>query len=154
MRAPAAAAAVFYDCLIGIDHVSLKEKIWLTKNHSEEVVMHAIKVATHPLTIIKTTLIQTIKWACKEMPDIPQYEEEIADENKHYTEEMAKRSHAEHYTLEALSLEAYINPKANGKDFGLKYTEKGFKDLLIKALRERKFFNIRSEEKHENFPVS
>ncbi len=59
--APEEAAVSFYleDIAIPVD-----EKIWLTKTYSDDLIRHAIIYSTDPKTVIKTTLLQTIKWAC------------------------------------------------------------------------------------------
>lgn len=68
-----------FSCLrdLGIEHY---EKVWLCKNYDEQTIEHAIEYASK--APIRTTLIQTIKWACEKKPEIPSNKEEIAKQNK------------------------------------------------------------------------
>lgn len=45
--------------------IALSEKLWITQNYDSKTIEKAIAWATNPNTKIKTTLVQAIKWACK-----------------------------------------------------------------------------------------
>lgn len=65
-----AAAAVVFSCLNGKD-ITQKEKEWISKTYSEEIVKHAVAFTEAPQTKISTSYIQTLKWACKARPELP-----------------------------------------------------------------------------------
>ena len=58
-------AVVVFSCLSTVEEVSLEDKQWITENHLEAHVEHAVKYLNDPSTIIKTTPSQALKWACK-----------------------------------------------------------------------------------------
>lgn len=58
-----------FDCLKDIS-IDESDKRWLTENRSESAVKHAIEYSKHVKPT--TTLIQLLKWASKDLPDIPQ----------------------------------------------------------------------------------
>lgn len=60
-----AVVASFYSCLSSLD-LTDKQKKWICKKYDEETVIKAIEfVSTQE---IKETLIQTIRWACRDKP--------------------------------------------------------------------------------------
>lgn len=70
-----------HKCLEKID-IPEPEKQWISKNYSEADTAHAIAFAVHPLTLIETTLLKTIKWACKAKPELPSDPKDKEEENK------------------------------------------------------------------------
>lgn len=137
-------AVVFFECLKGIE-IPESEKDWICKNYDEPTVKHAIAVVTHPSFVVKETLQQAIKWACKAKPAIPKKEEDIEKENREIAQKIEK------YTVSTSnSFYAAVN---SGAEIGfpvqgivevIKYTEKQFKQLLKKALNHYKV-NIKKE---------
>ena len=67
-REPSAVAV--FSCLKDVD-VPKNEKEWITKNFTEEEVCRAVSYCKSPTVSFKTSLIQTLKWACKVQPEIP-----------------------------------------------------------------------------------
>lgn len=65
-----AEAAVVFSCLME-KNISQKEKEWLSRTYSEEIVNHAVAFTEDPQTKISTSYIQTLKWACKTRPELP-----------------------------------------------------------------------------------
>lgn len=133
---PAAAGAVFYECLKEID-IPEKEKISLSMRYKEVQVQHAIKYCTHPSTVIKTTFIQTLKWACANQPEIPTSKEDLIITNRSFaigcSLHNSQRPHSR-FTIEPLSKHVEII-HANGQQlFLLLYSENGFKDQLLNAI--------------------
>lgn len=130
------AAVSFYECLRKID-IPESEKIWISKTYDIKTVEHAITYATHPMTKIDTTLVRTIKWACRYKPTLPQKPEEIVSSNK----ELAKKLES------TLKLPATVRFEVLNKyvEIGYKcgqnaptvieYSIAAFKDLLDKALQ-------------------
>lgn len=131
----------------------LKEKAWLTENYSDETICNAVAFATHPLTKIKTSLLKTIKWACKERPPIPineaaealkKKEEERTRvlENKQLSEDLSKSYYSK--TKDAYAVRAaadYIELDLNGSGKSLKvyYKDSRFRDLVGHELKKKGF---------------
>jgi len=74
---------------------------WLCTHYDAPTIAHSVAYATHPLTTIKTTLVQTIKWGCLKKPPIPvreqqkqiekqQITQDIIDKNKEYAKKLQK----------------------------------------------------------------
>jgi hypothetical protein len=70
-----------YPCLDVIE-IPHNDKTEITRDYSEDQVNNAIAFAMNPETKIKTTLQQTIKWACKNNPVVPKDPIQLIDENK------------------------------------------------------------------------
>ena len=66
------------------------EKKWLTEHYDEETVKQAVLFATHPSTKVKTSFIQTLKWACANRPTLPLTREEASTNNKMIAEIIKK----------------------------------------------------------------
>lgn len=82
-------AVAVFACLLPLD-ISQEEKEWITRNHTEEHVKHAVQYVTSPGFEIKTSLVQCLKWACKEQPKIKktatatqESNQEWLDKNRH-----------------------------------------------------------------------
>lgn len=73
------AGVSIFDCLkeVGIDD---DDKRWLTENRSESAVKHAIEFSKHEKPT--TTLIQLLKWASKDLPDIPQSKTKVKPDSQ------------------------------------------------------------------------
>lgn len=74
-----------FACLLPLD-IPEEEKEWITRNHTEEHVKHAVKYVTSPGTEIKSSLIQALKWACKTQPKIKKTATATEQENKQLLE--------------------------------------------------------------------
>lgn len=70
-----------YECLAEVP-ISLEDKVWLTRHHTEDEVKHAVSWATANQNRIRTTMVQAIKWAVKARPEMKKSEEDQIRENK------------------------------------------------------------------------
>jgi hypothetical protein len=136
--APNPAAAVsFYECLKKVD-IPQSEKVWLSKKYDIPTVEHAIDFATHPLTKIETTLIQTIKWACEAKPAIPVSQADRENENK----ELAKKLEATLKLPSNVRFEALNKYVEIGYTIGqnvpvvIEYGVAAFREVIKKALED------------------
>ncbi len=64
-----------YACLKHVD-IPEAEKKWLTEKYSSKVIEHSIKWSNHPETKIKKSLVQALKWACENQPELPKTEDD------------------------------------------------------------------------------
>ncbi len=126
-----------YPVLDKVD-IPLEEKEALTKNHCLEDVEYAVNWALHPKTVIQTTLVQTIKWACKVKPEMPREIINIEEQNKAYA--MKYQGHTSgNYTVEILKKHVEVScPGAYGT-FCLPFNIKGFIEQFISFLRKQDF---------------
>lgn len=147
--APASAVAVSLS--LEKINIPLDEKIWITNNYPEETIRHAVEFSTHPLTVIQTSLVQTIKWACKKNPTIPK--DEAAEalkrrdderdrflENLKHAEEVVKKYYAE--TKDSFGIRLYhdhveFDLRKNGNGNKVFFGDKQFKQLVEHELRKR-----------------
>jgi phage replication O-like protein O len=134
----APAAAVFFKCLKDVE-MPEKDKVWISQNYSEAVVEKAVKWATHPLTKIKKTLQQAIKWACEHSPDLPVDSKETKKKNRDHAEEAQQRLESKTHKIEILNKSVLVTPFAQGKEIAIDYTENGFKEQLESALLKTGF---------------
>lgn len=138
-------AAVFFDCLEKIE-IEQYEKAWLSKNYDEPVVKHAVAYATNPNTKIRTTLVQTIKWACEKKPGIPTSKEEDYLKNKELAENIKKVALVPNgCQFEVLNKHVEICFGGNTVPFVLEYIKSGFKEMLREALKK---YNIHPNADH------
>jgi hypothetical protein len=126
-----------YECLKDID-IPQADKAWLTKTHSELIVKRSLAWLCHPTTKINQSKQQALKWACVNNPEIPKTEGDIIQENKNYAihlESLAKKvPYATFYALNSHAEIAYISGQS--EPTCIKYSEKGFNEQLINALRK------------------
>jgi hypothetical protein len=128
------AVGVFFDCLKDIDILG-HEKAWLSKHYDEKTIKQAIEYASK--VEIKTTLIQTLKWACEKKPEIPLSKEENTQKNK----ELALKVQADAVVPEGTHFEVLnkaieICFGGNAAPFVLEYSEVGFIDKFKEALKK------------------
>ncbi len=129
-------------CLESLDEkdVPMKEKLWLNKAYDEETVNNAILWAYNPSTEIKTTIIATIKWACKEKPQIPKNKVEQKEDNRAYA---LKYQGVQSGGVKIDVLSKYVNFEWSSPCpiacFCLEFEEEGFKNKFVEKLIERKF---------------
>lgn len=83
-------SAAVFSCLRDLDIIE-DEKIWISKKYSEDAVIHAVKWVTDPNTVIKTTFIQTLKWACKNQPTISATTEQKIENDKQKAKAIQKK---------------------------------------------------------------
>jgi len=126
-----------FACLKDLD-IPEKDKIEISNSNMESRVKNAVAYATHPSTKLTKGLVQAIKWACKEQPEIPKTVADISIENKAYAQNLvSKISKVPHAIFEALNLTVEIAYVTGQSDpFVLHYTENGFKDQLHNGLRK------------------
>jgi hypothetical protein len=74
-----------YECLKEVN-IPERDKLEITSRYDEECVKNAIVFATHPKVPIRTTLVQTIKWACSNKPQIPSNSISQKEDNKDYAQ--------------------------------------------------------------------
>lgn len=132
-KSPPAIVHTMYESLIRLD-IPDHDKWQIQKNFTEDVVDKAVEYATHPSTQIKTTLVQTVKWACKNLPQIAETEQG----NKKIAQEiLPKCKKTNNIRIEILNKEVEFSfPTAQKEAFCLKYSEKGFKEQLENILRK------------------
>jgi hypothetical protein len=132
-------SAVVFSCLkdIKIPH---KDKIEICKNYPENRVEKAVAYATHPETKITKGLVQAIKWACKDQPEIPKTKDELVVDNKAYAENLiSKIKQLGHTRAEVCPQCVQITFQCEKPPVGIYFNENGFKDQLNNALRKHGF---------------
>ncbi len=127
----APAAAVFFDCLKDLD-IPEFEKAWISSNHTESEVIQAIQWINHPSTVIKTSIIQALKWACKEKPELPKKDEEIINENKRYMQQCnIEKKLKPHLRIDiARSYLEIVYLGCQKESYAIEFTDKKFKEKL------------------------
>ncbi len=132
---PVAASFKIYQCL-ELVQIPKKDKIEITERNLEIDVKNAIAWAGHPETKIKTTLVQAIKWACQNKPDVPKDKKCEVAENKAYAKKQ-EASYPNGITVSCLNKCVEIAcTQSQRKPEVIEYTEKGFKEQLDNALRK------------------
>ncbi len=123
-----------FSCLEKVD-ISDHEKQWICKNYTEKEVQHAVSYATNPNVHIKTSLIQTLKWACHEQPQIPLSKQQSEEENKKLAQELEKKAIVpQGFLLHVLNKHIEISFGGNAAPFVLDYNDSNFKEKLEEAL--------------------
>ena len=133
---------VFYSCLIDID-IPEPDKIWITEKYSQEVVVNAIEWAIHPITKIKTSLVQAIKWGCQNEAKPPKNKDQKIEENKAHaqTVESCFNSDKQHVMACNKYIEIGIDPKPSYIDYDLPI--ESFKSLVKEALEKWKYKKLK-----------
>lgn len=123
-----------HPCLEGVD-IPIKEKIWITKKyHDEECVKNAIEWATNPQTEVTTTLVQAIKWACRESPEIPKSKLASYQENKEYAKKYDGLRSGGGIRVECYSDGVLFLVSDNGNNPTIDYSEGMFTKKLEETL--------------------
>ena len=133
----APAAPKVYECLEPLE-IPLEEKVWISSKYDLDAVAHAVSYATHPTTKITTTFIQTIKWACKEQPDIPISKEDAIEKNRKY----AERYDDKKTKLASIAACSKYVEVISGGVYGstvILYEDKSFMEQFQNALRKNGF---------------
>ena len=127
--------------------ISPEDIDWLCTHYDAPTIAHAVAFATHPLTPIKTTLVQTIKWACHKKPPIPvsqqqkqqekqQITQDIIDKNKEYAKNLQKTVLlSDDVGFQVDDTKVTISTY-KGKVSVLGFLENGFADQLDNILRK------------------
>ena len=119
------------------------QQLELTKEYANDELSlaHGVKYATHPETKIKTTLIQAIRWASKNKPDLQKTPTEKIAENK----KLALKIRSMAYIPPEKSFEIfnqYIEISHRGGASGcykpttINYSDNGFEEQLKNALNK------------------
>ncbi len=128
-------AVVFYECLKDLELSESDKKSLMS--FPEKSVQHAVAFIKHPSIEIKTTLIQTLMWAAKELPKIP--EEIDVEKNRQYSEDASECLRSPNWEISALSKRVEIISKCpTQSDAGLRtfdYDMPGFKDKFDECLK-------------------
>ncbi len=131
----AAVSPKIYNCLECID-IPNRDKIQITERNLEVNVKKAIEWATHPEVKINKTLVQAIKWACANKPEMPKNKSAEVELNKAY----AKQQEAQYpngITISCLNKCIEIAcTQSQRQPIVIQYTEQGFKEQLDSALRK------------------
>jgi helix-turn-helix protein len=136
-EAAAVSSEKVYDCLTHIC-IPRPDMIWISKNYPEEIVIQSVLWATNPTTKINSTLQQAIKWACINKPEIPKTATASFTENKDFVNDLkTKIKPSNLFRLDSYNSYAEITPlSSSAQPFILSYSEKGFKEQLLNALRK------------------
>jgi len=129
--------AFIYADLEAID-IPEKDKIEISRRYDGETVRKAIVWATSPQTKVTTTLVQAIKWACKEKPEIPKSAECLINENKAYAK---KFDGLQNKVCVVFSLSKYIEIAMKGAQcpaICIEYQDKEFRNKLDETLKKCK----------------
>jgi phage replication O-like protein O len=124
-----------YECLDPID-IPRPDKIEITTRYGEDAVKNAIEWVKSPHTKITTTLVQAIKWACKNSPEIPKEKKDLVAENRSLAQKYDGLE-SQFAKVEALNKHVEIVLKGCQRDpIVIAYEEKGFKEQFTSALRK------------------
>jgi hypothetical protein len=134
--------AVFFDCLKDLN-LSEKSKAILSK-FSEERVKLAVEFTIEQMKNGKEIkcLESYLKWHCNQtIPPITQKNPGIfAEENRLFSESMARKYISKYGRIEALSKEVeFIQDRCQSIPIVIKYTDKAFKEQFMNALRKQQF---------------
>lgn len=136
--------AAAFPCLLNLKGVSQDEKEWISENHLEPHVEHAVKHVTDPSFVVQTTLTQALKWACNKSRDTdcrePQIKKTATDktqDNLEYLESLKKHDGKTygHYTVSLLSKSIEFITAGNGTRYFATH-EKDFKTRVEKFLND------------------
>lgn len=119
-----------------------EEKRWITERYCEAVVDDAVAYAIHPLTKISKSLVQALKWACKENKKPPAAPIDVESKNKAFATKCAEEFEptVQHAYFEVLSTYAEIGYSVGqATPTAIGYGENGFEEQLTNALRKRGF---------------
>lgn len=112
------------------------DKIEITSRYARLVAKNAIEWATHPETKISTTLVQAIKWACKNKPKVPKNKVDEVEQNKQYAEKHDEMK-SDIGIVEAMpSCVQIVYTTSQKEPTGIKYEEKGFLEKFKSAMRK------------------
>lgn len=129
-------AVVYFEKLENVN-IPIKEKDWLLRSYDRKTIEYAIEFATSPHTKIKTSLLQTIKWAAKEKPEMPFLTASKQESNK--TKALFYESSAKipkGAFLLACSTYVEIGSAGNHAPTIIKYDDKAFDAKLEEAAKK------------------
>jgi phage replication O-like protein O len=114
------------------------DKIEIIKKYSDEQIKHALLWVSKTDKPIKS-LPASLKWACKNKPEIPKTEKDITEENKKYSQEMYQKcKETSTYRLDVLNKGIEVVQKTGSYSFHLEYTDYYFKEKLLEEIKRRK----------------
>ncbi len=129
-----------HEAYLALDNTDIpySDRQWISQNYTSAEIIQALKVMNHPETKINTSKQQFLKWALKEKPEIPKSTKDILSESKEYVKEIMKTIKTNpNFQIQAFNSYVEITPISSGaQPYILAYTEKGFKDQLINALKK------------------
>jgi hypothetical protein len=121
-------------------HIPLKDKIEITRRYSADAVKNAIEWATSPQTKIKESLVQAIKWACQNKPEVPKNKGDEISANKAYAKKFDGKKKGS-ITVNVLNDCVEIDYGTPYKlPLIISYGDKAFKEQLESALRKCQVF--------------
>lgn len=123
-----------FDCLKPLS-ISEPEKLWISEKYSEEEVEHAVKVTLRleEQNEIKTSFIQTLKWACKTQPELPKSSEDDFEENRKYANQFNLNKTGSYETLKN-GVEFIFGPASPAKFVQFNQPQAKFKQILDEEL--------------------
>lgn len=122
--------------------IPLADKQWCVANFSSDAIERAVAYATSPLTEIKTTLAATIKWACKNQPEIPIDTSNYPEINQAHARDCELRCYDlfQRWRLEASPSSCIIYPiggQCESIDIAYNQTPKQFATMLEQFMRAK-----------------
>jgi phage replication O-like protein O len=129
---------VIHECLNDID-IPQSDKVWITSRYDESTVRNAVVYSTHKDHPPTNCLAASIKWACKDKPEVSKNKEEVEDDNRKYAAKYdgLKNKIAK---IECCSKHVEIvHGGASAAGVFIKYEEKGFMEKFKEALKTNKF---------------
>jgi len=136
--APEVAVVAFYECLKEVG-ISDEEKRSLTAQFSEAIVAKAVKVATHPSTVIKKTLIGFLVFCCKnpETITIPEDSPHSAIDPKKLSEINRKKALQIIKDYQSKANEMHFKIYEDGHQLFIKFTPIAYDDPRFNEMVER-----------------
>jgi len=127
--------APFYGILADID-IPAADKAWVSARYPEDAVKNAIEWATSPQTKLTKGLVQAIKWACQNKPEVPKNRKDEISENKAYVARYdgRKNGYVQVWVLNESVEFSFVGSQKS--PLCIKYEEKGFKEQFNNAIRK------------------
>lgn len=129
-------AAAVFSCLKEVD-IPQSDKEWLTANHTEPEVQHAIEYSK--TQVIKNCLAATLKWAAKNKPQITVPKEQQTEQNRRYAKELLGEGKESERGYEAVPLQKYVEiiyKRGNMQAICIEYHIANFIETLTGKLRD------------------
>lgn len=130
-----------HKCLKNIQ-IPVQVKIDLTSKYTEEVISNALAYATHPTTIIKTGLPQTLYWACQHGIGAPVDKVALVTRHETYAKLYEKKFGSQVYKGVRLSAcHGYVELSFSGQQMPvvISYTDNNFVALFQSKLEKYEF---------------
>ncbi len=117
------------------------DKEWICTHFDTPSIEHGVAWATHPRTIIKQSLPQALKWACRTLPEIPTHPEDKIAKNKALAQKVIDSAIIPS-TCNADVLNEYVLfyfPASSHAGTAINYADSKFKELLLETCKKYKF---------------